>query len=60
LRQSEALRQSILKQAFEGKLVEQDPNDPPASELLEQIKAEKKANQSGTSKRRRKATSADR
>jgi type I restriction enzyme S subunit len=38
LQQSEALRQSILKNAFEGKLVPQDPNDPPASELLEKIK----------------------
>jgi hypothetical protein len=41
LQQAEALRQSILKKAFEGKLVPQDPNDPPASELLQQIKEEK-------------------
>ena len=40
LAQSERLRQSILKKAFEGKLVPQDPTDPPASELLEQIKKE--------------------
>ena len=32
------LRQSILKKAFEGKLVPQDLNDEPASELLKKIK----------------------
>lgn len=35
------LRQSILKKAFEGNLVPQDPNDEPASELLKRIKANK-------------------
>ncbi|MBU2635839.1 MAG: restriction endonuclease subunit S, partial [Bacteroidetes bacterium] len=39
--QAERLRHSILKKAFEGKLVPQDPTDPPASVLLEQIKLEK-------------------
>ena len=38
------MRQSILKKAFEGKLVEQDPNDEPASVLLERIKAEREKN----------------
>lgn len=44
LRQAQALRQSILKKAFEGKLVAQDPNDLPASTLLARIKAEREKN----------------
>ena len=41
LKRTEQLRQSILKKAFKGKLVPQDPNDPPAEKLLERIKKEK-------------------
>jgi type I restriction enzyme S subunit len=44
LLQSEALRQSILKKAFEGKLVPQDPNDEPASVLLARIRGEREKN----------------
>jgi type I restriction enzyme S subunit len=40
---SARLRQSILRWAFEGKLVDQDPNDEPATVLLERIKAERAA-----------------
>ncbi|MDO8811874.1 MAG: restriction endonuclease subunit S [Gallionella sp.] len=41
LQQAEALRQSILKKAFSGQLVPQDPHDEPASALLARIKAER-------------------
>ncbi|MEI8246660.1 MAG: restriction endonuclease subunit S [Lentisphaerota bacterium] len=44
LQQAEVLRQSILKQAFEGKLVPHDPNDEPASVLPKLINVEKRKN----------------
>lgn len=43
LRQADALRQSILKKAFSGQLVPQDPADEPAAVLLARIKAEQSA-----------------
>jgi len=52
LKQSEALRQSILKKAFEGKLVSQDPNGEPASVLLDRIKAEREKSKLETPPRR--------
>lgn len=41
LQQSTAQRQNILRAAFAGELVPQDPNDEPASALLERIRAER-------------------
>jgi type I restriction enzyme, S subunit len=43
LKQSNAQRQNILRAAFAGQLVPQDPNDEPASVLLERIRAERAA-----------------
>jgi type I restriction enzyme S subunit len=40
LKRAERLRQSILKRAFKGKLVPQDPNDEPVGVLLEKIRKE--------------------
>ena len=43
LKQSAAQRKNILKSAFSGQLVPQDPTDEPASVLLERIRAERAA-----------------
>ena len=57
LKRAERLRQSILKQAFSGKLVPQDPGDEPASVLLERIRAEREAEQeSATGKDKSRAS----
>ena len=41
--QAESLRQSILKKAFAGELMQQDPNDEPAEKLLARIRVERTA-----------------
>ncbi|MBA4312856.1 MAG: restriction endonuclease [Chlorobiaceae bacterium] len=53
-KQVEKLTQSILAKAFRGELVPQDPNDPPASELLAKIKEERELAQVKTSTKRKK------
>jgi type I restriction enzyme S subunit len=57
LKQSTAQRQNILKAAFSGQLVPQDPNDEPASVLLERIRTERaaRANESKQRSGHRKA-----
>jgi len=55
LKQSSSQRQNILKAAFSGQLVPQDPNDEPASVLLERIRAERAARESAGRRRGRKA-----
>ena len=41
LQQTDAVRQAVLKRAFSGRIVAQDPHDEPASALLDRIKAER-------------------
>ena len=62
LTHARSLRQSILRHAFAGRLLPQDPNDEPASELLKRIAAEREARaredrsaqRKGSSSRRRR------
>lgn len=55
LKKVEALRQSILKKAFSGQLVPQDPDDEPASVLLDRIRTEReKTMQNNYSKKTKK------
>lgn len=55
LKQSTAQRQNILRAAFTGQLVPQDPNDEPASVLLERIRAERAQRDAAKKPRGRKA-----
>ncbi len=55
LKKSTAQRQNILKAAFSGQLVPQDPSDEPASELLARIRADRAAQQAVKKPRGRKA-----
>ena len=55
LASASALRQSILKKAFSGQLVPQDPHDEPASVLLDRIRTEReKAVKNNHSKKTKK------
>lgn len=47
-----SLRQSILSRAFEGRLIAQDPNDEPASVLIERIRVERKRKKKRNKQRR--------
>jgi len=52
LARAQRLRQAVLKKAFEGRLVAQDPDDEPASALLERIRAAREARAAGGKKRK--------
>ncbi|MBA4219819.1 MAG: hypothetical protein C0458_03720, partial [Methylobacterium sp.] len=51
------LDQAVLAKAFRGELVPQDPNDEPASALLDRIRAEREA-AGGIPRRRGRRSSA--
>jgi len=54
------LRQSLLKRAFEGKLVPQDPTDEPATALLQRITAQRQQDKPLASRPRRRHNSGNR
>lgn len=56
LKNAQSLRQAILRHAFTGQLVPQDPNDEPASELLKRIAAERQRRAVPSHPRRRAAS----
>lgn len=53
IKRCHTLRQSLLKHAFSGKLVPQDPADEPASVLLERIRAQRRELEGGTASSKR-------
>lgn len=57
LKQSAAQRKNILKAAFSGQLVPQDPGDEPAAVLLERIRAERVSSAGGRGRKGRPAAS---
>lgn len=59
LKRAERLRRAILKKAFSGELVPQDPDDEPASALLERVKAQRQAAATRKGKTSRKAKPAE-
>ena len=56
IKSSQSLRQAVFHHAFSGKLVLQDPNDEPASEMLKRIAAEREAQTSSGGNGKRKPT----
>ena len=54
LAKSDALRQSVLKKAFSGQLVAQDPDDEPASVLIARIQAGKAKQEKPTNPSKKK------
>lgn len=56
VRQSDSLRRSILARAFRGELIPQDPDDEPASVVLERVAAERAVAPKPTRKARQTAT----
>lgn len=55
---TDRLRQAILKWAFEGRLVDQDPTDEAAPKLLERIRAEREAKHAEPVRKQRRARAA--
>lgn len=57
--QLDKLPQSLLAKAFRGELVAQDPNDEPASELLQRMKSEREKKVKASKGKRRKLKGVD-